>query len=551
MGKLLMNQINHSMSVCIKESGGDAGKQPGSLLSEHFVDLVNTLLLYISGPRPDLRSKSIDSLVQLSDLLAKGKVSLSSTCVTSTLSPVTLPGSGVEAPSMSNDVLELWWPMLLGLSQTMGDQRPEVRVKGLETLLNIINKHFFPTSSSSKTSANDNSKPQHGDLQTLQLIFRGILVPALEFEEMDGNSTSCFAPELLPSKFVHFITLPPAPDATVTGALADGQQQHNWIDTTFEHLMDGCISICLRSFNAFKSDSLVEEVLAMLNTCLLSDSGHLAVKGLRLLKQFVSKDLELKDVTDETWATVSHMLFRVLSIRGLPPRSMSEVEGATDEQEEHLKQEHVETMNEFVREQRLFSNRRYIGCNAAMVIGSLLTNELIVESMGVHWYIFLMSGLGKGIRNWVRAAEIVDSNSSPDKARSDAVSYPPHHLENVLHAHKWVTKLLISLLTQRDLLTLETALCQHVLKEETECLLRAFHAIESNESSHVNELRNVSKMVSDILECFNALGDDKISALIWLSPVLSECIQTNHATIRTSVQILLTRMLKEANQAHT
>merc|ERR1712194_472175 len=129
MGKLLMNQINHSMSVCIKESGGDAGKQPGSLLSEHFVDLVNTLLLYISGPRPDLRSKSIDSLVQLSDLLAGGKVPLSSTYVKSALSPVTLPepARGVEAPSLSNNMLELWWPMLLGLSQTLGDRRPEIR----------------------------------------------------------------------------------------------------------------------------------------------------------------------------------------------------------------------------------------------------------------------------------------------------------------------------------------------------------------------------------------------------------------------------------------
>lgn len=544
--RLLMNQINYSMLICQKENRG-------SLLSEHFVDLVNALLVYISGPRLDLRSKSIDSLVQLSDLLAKGKVPFSSTVTKSTLSPVTLPGpgSGVDASSLSNGVLELWWPMLLGLSQTMGDLRLEVRVKGLGTLLHIINKHFFPTSSSSKASVDDNSLPQHGDLQTLQLIFRGILVPALEFEEMDGNSTSCYAPELLPSKFVHFITFPPAPDISVPGAPEWGHQQHNWIDTTFEHLMDGCISICLSSFGAFNSDLLVEEVLAMLNNCLLSDSGHLAVKGLRRLKQFVSKDLELKDVTDDTWATVSHMLFRVLTIRGLPPPSVPEVDGATDKQEEHLKQEHAETMNEFVREQSLFSNRRYIGCNAAMVIGSLLTNEAIVESMGLHWYTFLMSGLGKGIRNWERAAEIVDSNSPPDKARSDAMPSPPHYLENVLYAHKWVTKFLMSLLTQSDLLTLETLSCQHVLKEETESLLRAFLAIESNESCYVNELRNISKMVSDILECFNALGDDKISALQWLSPVLSACIQTNDVTIRTSVQILLSRMLKEANQAST
>ena len=175
--------------------------------------------------------------------------------------------------------------------------------------------------------------------------------------------------------------------------------------------MDGCISICLRSLDAFNSDSLVEEVLAMLNSCLLSDSGHLAVKGLRRLQQFVSKDMELKNITDDTWATVSHMLFRVLSIRGLPPSIMPEVEGATEEQKEEMKQDHIEMMNEFIREQRFFSNRRYIGCNAAMVIGYLLTDESIVESMGIHWYIFLTTGLGKGIRDWEMAADIMDSKT--------------------------------------------------------------------------------------------------------------------------------------------
>ena len=183
--------------------------------------------------------------------------------------------------------------------------------------------------------------------------------------------------------------------------------------------MDGCVSICLRSLETFNSDSLVEEVLAMLNSCLLSDSGHLAVKGLRRLQQFVSKDMELKNITDDTWATVSHMLFRVMSIRGLPLSSVPEVEGATDEQKEELKQDHMETMNEFIREQRFFSNRRYIGCNAAMVIESLLTTESIVESMGIHWYIFLTTGLGKGIKDWQRAADIMDSKTSrPDSSPS-------------------------------------------------------------------------------------------------------------------------------------
>ena len=111
-----------------------------------------------------------------------------------------------------------------------------------------------------------------------------------------------------------------------------------------------------------------------------------------------------------------------------------------------------------------------------------------------------------------------------------------------------MTKFLLSLLTQRDVETLETAPCQHVLKEETESLLRSFLAKESNETCSAIEMKNISKMVSDILECFNTLGDEKITVMKWLSPVLSACIQTNNATVRASVQILLTRLLNEAKQ---
>ena len=111
-----------------------------------------------------------------------------------------------------------------------------------------------------------------------------------------------------------------------------------------------------------------------------------------------------------------------------------------------------------------------------------------------------------------------------------------------------MTKFLIRLLTQSDVTTLGRAPCQHVLKEEINSLLRAFLAKELNESGSSIEMRNMSKMVSDLLECFNSFGDDKISVMKWLSPILSACIQTNNQAIRTSVQILITRLLREANQ---
>lgn len=126
----------------------------------------------------------------------------------------------------------------------------------------------------------------------------------------------------------------------------------------------------------------------------------------------------------------------------------------------------------------------------------------------------------------------------------------PHYLENVLYARRWMTKFLINLITQSDVATLETAPCQHVLKDESNSLFRAFLSRELNEPGSPIEMRNMSKMVSDILECFNSLGDDKISTMKWLSSVLSACIQTNNQAIRTSVQILITRLLREANHVN-
>ena len=93
--------------------------------------------------------------------------------------------------------------------------------------------------------------------------------------------------------------------------------------------------------------------------------------------------------------------------------STPNVDGISEEKKEEVLQEHNESMNEFIREQHFFSNRRYIGCNGAMVIGSLLNNGTIVKSMGLRWQIYLISGLVQGIRDWERAAAIIDSKVGP------------------------------------------------------------------------------------------------------------------------------------------
>ena len=74
---------------------------------------------------------------------------------------------------------------------------------------------------------------------------------------------------------------------------------------------------------------------------------------------------------------------------------------------------------------------------------------------------------------------------------------------------------------------------------------------EADESCSSVDMRNVSKMVTDILEGFNGISDEKLATMKWLSPVLSTCIQTNNTSLRTSVQILLTRLTQQMSQSES
>jgi hypothetical protein len=204
--------------------------------------------------------------------------------------------------------------------------------------------------------------------------------------------------------------------------LAKDKRNSTWLETTFEHFMDGCIALCMRSVEVFKDDSLVEEIFAMLNSCTLSDSGGLAVRGLRRLEQFVTKDLDSSVVTDDTWATVCHMLRRCLSVRGLPQSNKSPPQAkedeapkseSSDEAEEQADDgDYEESIREFILEEKIMQDRRYIGSNVTMIIGSLLTGGEYSESMGLRWKLFLTSGLGRGVKEWEEAGTLLANRAT-------------------------------------------------------------------------------------------------------------------------------------------
>ena len=272
-----------------------------------------------------------------------------------------------------------------------------MRSKALETLLKTIEQHFL---AAGKGSVDET-------MQTMRLIFRGVLTPVLEFAEMSATTK----PPALPEDFKRLITK--------AGPAEKGDEESSgtgWLETSFEDFMDGCVSICLQSIATFNDDTLVEEIFAILNNCMLSDSGVLAVRGLKRLKRFIAEDLERKYVTDDTWATVSHMLRRCLKVKGLPKLKDKESTATTNgEGSPELKgdgEEDEDDIREFVIEDGILSGRRYVGSNAVTIIGSLLTDERFVDSIAMRWRLFLVTGLGRSIREWEQAASVISKFGS-------------------------------------------------------------------------------------------------------------------------------------------
>jgi brefeldin A-inhibited guanine nucleotide-exchange protein len=381
IAQMSFSALSGEIKLCLHE-----GRHQDVLLNEHFVETVNALLMIVGGPHDKICIQAIDQLTVVTDALANGSISPPQ------MKRKSFAKTLVAEEAIADDSkhqLEFWWPVLLGLSRTIGDSRYEVRSKSLEALFGIINKHFFPSS-------------QTSDWENLQLIFRGVLNSVLDFAETSSDNEPTPG---LPDDFERTSDL--ASDRKLHES-HDLSHSSSWLETTFEAFMDACVDICLRSMALCKESVLIEEIFAILNSCLLSDSGALAVRGLRRLEQFVTSDLHMASLTDDIWATVSHMLQRCLTVRNLPKRDTK------SEMDEHstkeIEAEYGQEVLEFVAEDRLFSHRRFIGSNATMVVGLLLCSERF--SIGLRWRLFLIKWLHRGVREWDSAAAILSTNDS-------------------------------------------------------------------------------------------------------------------------------------------
>jgi Sec7-like guanine-nucleotide exchange factor len=534
IAKIGFEMLNTQIEVCLnqcKEYGENASGQ-GILLVERFVDLVDALLTYVGGPHEEMSLQSIDDLLKLCDFLADE----------STVSPLLKKrrskADGNEISS--NEVLELWWPILLGLSRSVGDTRKKVRQKSLGSLTKIVSTHFFPPSENQEP-LEEESKSKY--IQTLQLVYRGIFSSVLEFGDEHAPNTK--TPEL-PSDLERFLSAKNSGDPQKSD---EATPSPSWVDTTFDPFMDDCIHICLRSMKVFDDDTLVEDIFAMFNSCFISDSGALVVKGLRRLEIFITSDLRTTSISDDTWATVSHMLRRCLSVRDLPRKPSSAQNGDDDPEAPNPELQYQEGIREFTAEDSMFVDRRYIGSNTIHVIGKFMETERFNESLSLRWRLFLVSGLGRAINDWEIAAGII-ANYSNDSHILNA----PNYLETAYYGRKWMNRFLLQMAVMKEIEGTAAegtrqAAAQEVVKEQTRALVSTLLAKEAvvagdgkKLASDVKSFDQLMNLVQDMLAGYSKLTDEHLSQMSWLNPVLSSCIHTSNEDVRLSIQKLVERL---------
>ncbi|GAX26099.1 hypothetical protein FisN_42Hh007 [Fistulifera solaris] len=535
--------LNQAIEPCLNRTSEHAG-----VLDDHFVECATAYLRLVDGPNNDLSLMAIDKLLILAKFLAN---------------KTEIP-RGRRRPSevpletdISTKELELWWPILLGLSKSVGDERLSIRTKTIEALEHIINRYFFPGDKNSLC----NGKSSDDNMQTLQLIFRGILTPVLEFAETGIDNEESQRPAL-PEDIDLFLV----PKVTKKGADEAVEEVPfsgtDWLDTTFDVVLNLCISICLRSINAFDDTSLVDEVLAILNNCLISDSGPVAVRGLYRLEEFLVKDLNTALRNEDVWATACHMLRRCLTVRGLPEKptvvtnntqeTQSDDESSMAKDAEMAEREYLSSVEEFVAEEKLLTSRRYIGSNAIFIVGRLLTNDSLAISM--KWSLFLIAGLGAGIQDWEEAASLLTKGM---KKREEPLPRAPDHIETAVYARKWLNRFILQIAamsestdphTPDDGKPVRTTAGQKLVTEETRKLIAKYLEVErvalEYGHTHADELvyAKFTDLLKELLNGFFSFDAFHLNSMQWITPILLGGIGCKKEEILSLTQKLVTRV---------
>jgi hypothetical protein len=267
------------------------------------------------------------------------------------------------------------------------------------------------------------------------------------------------------------------------------------------------------------------------------------------------------------------MLRRCLGVRGLPRKSNyatlnGSVSSSTSIDDAKLKEksqngnddvespnpelEYQEMISEFILEDLMFIDRRYIGSNTISVIGKFMEIERFNKSLSLRWRLFLVSGLGRAIKDCEKAAEIIATYGDEDNNSNS--SSAPNYLETAYYGRKWMNRFLLQMAAMKEIEGTAAegsrpAAAQEVVKDQTQALVSTFlekEAVVAGDGKKSTLDRKsfdqLMNLVQDMLAGYSKLTDEHLNQMSWLNPVLSSCIHASNEDIRLSIQKLVERL---------
>jgi hypothetical protein len=206
-------------------------KEFGPLIFD-FVDLMNCLVKFVAGSHTASSLKALNHLTRCAAHLAKVGVATSFL----THKPHTTSDSTSSALCEDDGVFRAWWPLLLGLSNRVGEARPAVRQQALETLTNVLRNYGGVFSS-----------------QAWVVIFRGVLFPIMDSGKTEPSTRRA-------SRWPSERKRMEQPDSNDWASLMGSK----------------VLSLCLEMFLSFKhkygSSLVLPELLGMIEGCICQDN---------------------------------------------------------------------------------------------------------------------------------------------------------------------------------------------------------------------------------------------------------------------------------------
>jgi brefeldin A-inhibited guanine nucleotide-exchange protein len=222
------------------------------LLIYDFVELMNCLVAFSASKHTFLSLKAISYIGICANHLAQGVVSPALDAqnpdnVTNVVEKSKSNNMEIDQESL---VFRLWWPLLLGLSTSVGDNRLELRKHSIETLNTVLREcgHLFSS-------------------QTWAVIFKGILFPMIDSAKTD-------------------ITIQPV-SSYPTQNPSQSVNNNSWIGTMGEVVLN----VLLDLYELFQEKCieirLLPEMMGMLEGCVCQDTESLTKLGLNSYKKLL------------------------------------------------------------------------------------------------------------------------------------------------------------------------------------------------------------------------------------------------------------------------